>query len=455
MLKISNLSFAYRGDLVFQGLNLSFSRPEIVAVIGDNGAGKTTLLRLIAGELKPIDGSIKSQGSIGFLRQVQDDCLGKSGGEKTQAALAELFRQKSSILLLDEPTNNLDRESKEWLLRTLRVYPGLVLIVSHDRYFLKQVAEKIVYLHDGEAEVFCGGYQEFCDRKEQEKREQLRNYEQVQRQKKKLETQLKIAKDRAHKSNRRAYNKISDESRLKYNGRRMAAQENVGRTIRATQSKIEQVAEAVRPLERKTYAAMMSTELSHDKKLLAVYNLEKSYGKKELFGGLSFEMRTGERVRVTGRNGSGKSTLFKIILGEVTEDAGEVWMAPGLKVGCISQDVVMFDLSSSFLERNRGLDRTEIYAAASVMDFTPQDIEKPIGELSRGQMTKLAILKLILQPLDLVILDEITNHLDIRARENIEAALKSYRGAILAATHDEVFASEIDFGREISLLHDR
>lgn len=455
MLKISNLSFAYRGDLIFQGLNLSFSRPELVAVIGDNGVGKTTLLRLIAGELKPADGSIKYQGSIGFLRQVQDNELRKSGGEKTQAALAELFRQKSNILLLDEPTNNLDRESREWLLRNLRIYPGLVLVVSHDRYFLKQVAEKIVYLHDGEAEVFCGGYQEFCDRKEQEKREQVKNYEQAQRQKKKLETQLKIAKDKAHKSNHRAYNKISDESRLRYNGQRASVQANAGRTIRATQSKMEQVAEVAKPLERKTYFATVNTELSHDKRLLVVSDLMKNYGTKELFGGLSFEMRTGERVRVTGRNSSGKSTLFRIILGEVAADAGEVWMAPGLKVGCISQDVAMFDLSSSFLEQNRGLDRTEIYAAASVMGFTPQDIEKPIGELSRGQMTKLAILKLILRPLDLVILDEMTNHLDIRVRENIEAALKNYQGAILAATHDEVFASEVGFGRKIGLSRDR
>lgn len=455
MLKISNLSFAYRGDLIFQGLNLSFSAPEIVAVIGDNGTGKTTLLRLIAGELEPNDGSIKCQGPIGFLRQTQDNCLEKSGGEKTQACLAELLRQNPCVLLLDEPTNNLDKESKEWLLRSLRAYSGLVLVVSHDRHFLTQGAEKVVYLRDGEVEVFCGGYQEFCDRKEQEKHEQLKSYEQTQRQKRKLKTQLKMAKDRAHKSNRRTYNKINDESRLRYNGQRTAAQVNAGRTIRAAQSKIEQIADATKPLERKTYSARVNAELSHDKKLLAVCDLAKRYGKKELFGGLSFEVRTGERVRVTGRNGSGKSTLFKIILGEIMADVGEVWVAPSLRVSYISQDVMGFDMSLSFLKQNRDFNWTEIYAAASAMDFVPQGLEKPVGELSRGQVTKLAVLQLILQPVDLVILDEVTNHLDIRARENIEAALKDYRGAILAATHDEAFASEVGFGREISLAFHR
>lgn len=451
MLKISNLSFAYKGDSLFGGINLSLSKREVVVIVGDNGVGKTTFLRLIAGELCPDEGSIKQQGLVGFLHQTQDDLAGKSGGEKTRMHLAELFRENPDILLLDEPTNNLDRESKEWLARCLRNYHGLVLLVSHDRSFLEQVAEEVIFLHDGEAESFAGGYREFTEELGRRRLSQLRDYEQAQHKKKKLEAQLKVAKDQAHKSNRRAYNKITDESRLRFNGQRTAAQANAGKIIRATQSRLEQMDDVVKPVERKVYSAGFSASFSHDKKLLEVFDLAKSYDGKALFDGLSFEIRTGERVRVTGRNGSGKSTLFRIILGDILADGGTVWMAPGLRVGYISQDVENLDLGKSFLTQNEGFDRTEIYRAASMMDFSPQEMNKPVRELSRGQIAKLAILKLILNPVDLVILDEITNHLDIRARENIELALKNYQGAILAATHDEFFAREIGFGEEVSL----
>lgn len=451
MLRISNLNFSCQNQPLLENLNLTLANPEVVAIIGDNGVGKTTLLRLIAGELRPDEGSIKTTGEVGLLRQTQEDLQDKSGGERTQIRLTELFRQRPEILLLDEPTNNLDRESKAWLLRNLREYPGLVLVVSHDRDFLEAVAKKIIYLHDGKAEIFLGNYSSFCTQQAQAQHEKLRNYERAQQEKKKLEKQLKDAHDRAHKSNRRSYNKISDESRLRYNGQRMAAQNSAGKILRATQSRLKQITTTEKPLERKFYSAEVSASFLHDKKLLEARNLTKSYGQKQLFEGLNFTIRTSERVRICGRNGSGKSTLFQIILGKLPADRGEVWTAPNLKIGYISQDVTGLNLAKSFLVQSEEFDKTEIFRAAATMDFIPQDMNRPVGELSRGQLTKLAILRLILCPLDLVIIDEITNHIDIRARENIESALKNYHGAILAATHDEAFARTIGFDKEFKL----
>lgn len=451
MLRISNLSFSYQNQPLFKNLNLSLTGPEIIAIVGDNGSGKTTLLRLIAGELRPDNGSVAVAGEVGFLRQTQDDLPEKSGGERTQIRLAELFRQRPDILLLDEPTNNLDCESKNWLLRNLRGYHGLVLVASHDRDFLTTVADKIVYLHDSETEIFLGNYISFRKHQAQKWRENVQKYEQSQREKTKLKKQLQVALNRAHKSNRRSYNKISDESRLRYNGQRMVAQNNAGKILRATQSRLEQITIVEKPMERKTYSATVSANFLHDKKILAVKDLTKCYGNKQLFNNLNFEIRTGERVRICGNNGSGKTTLFQIILGEVKENDGEVWAAPGMEIGYISQDIAGLDLDRSFLEQNKSFNKTEIFRAATTMDLTPQDLMRPTGQLSRGQLTKLAILRVILQPLDLIILDEITNHLDIRAQENIELSLKNYRGAILAATHDEAFAQEIGFMKEIKL----
>lgn len=451
MLQISNLTFAYHDKTVLREINLEIAGAGTIAVIGDNGTGKTTLLRLIAGELKPDAGTIKTRGNVGILHQTQDDLHEKSGGERTQIKLAELLRERPEILLLDEPTNNLDSESKRWLLENLRRYHGLVIFVSHDRDFINRLAEKIIYLHDGRAEIINGNYAKFQDQQAQELHEQTLNYDKVHQMKKKLSTQLKIAHDRAHKTNRRAFSKTDDESKLRYNGQRMGAQNSAGKILRATQSKLEQLPNLSKPLERKTYSANLATRVTHHKRLLETKGLTKSYGQKQLFCDLNLAIWTGERVRVTGRNGTGKSTLFRILMGETAADGGSIWLTPGLNLGYISQDKTNLKMDQSFLAQRPDFEQTEIYQAAVTMDLKPAEINKPVGELSRGQITKLAILQLILQPLDLVILDEITNHLDIRAQENIEMVLQNYQGAILAATHDETFAEALNFERIIKL----
>lgn len=451
MLRISNLSYSYQTKTVFENVNLVLPSQEVVAIIGDNGTGKTTLLKLIAGELRPDDGAIKLVGKVEFLHQTQEGLDNKSGGEKTQIRLAEILRENPQILLLDEPTNNLDMESKRWLLGNLRRYHGLVLLVSHDRDFINQIAERIVYLHDGKIESFAGNYADFQEIMEQRRHLQALNYESIQKEKRKLRAQLQVTYNQAHKSNRRSYNKIDDESKLRYNGKRMGAQNSAGKILRATKSKLEQLGEAEKVETRKTYAAELNSNLTYQRKLLIATNLTKSFGRKTLFDKLNFEIWSGERVRVTGRNGAGKSTLFRIIMGEERADQGEIKIAGGISVGYISQDLVGLEVKESFARQNQDFDKTRIYQVAATMDLDPAAIEKPVQELSRGQQTKLMILKLILKPLDLVILDEITNHLDIRARENIERALQSYNGAIMLATHDESFAQAIKMEREIKL----
>lgn len=460
MLQISNLAFSYQNQILLQNLNLSFSSPEIIAIIGDNGSGKTTLLRLIAGELTPDEGAIKAKGQLGFLHQSpislsrqldSDPLLTQSGGERTYTELNQLFRQHPDILLLDEPTNNLDSEHRAWLIQQLSNYRGLVLVVSHDRNFIDQVADRVLQIKDSQTQLFAGNYASFCAQQSQKAHEQSLLYTKTQREKKKLSAQLQVAANRAHKSNRRAFDKIRDESKFFNNAKRMAAQNSAGKVLRATQSKLDQLSKVEKPFERKSYQASVSSNFLHHKKLLEVTDLSKSYPEKPLFSHLNFTIHTGERVRISGRNGSGKSTLFKIIMQEIAPDTGTVNLLPNLSLEYISQDSSCLDPQQSFITHHADFDKTKIYQAATTMDLTPSDLTKPINKLSRGQQVKLAILRLILRPLDLVILDELTNHLDIRARENIESALANYPGAILAATHDEAFAKHLNFNQEISL----
>ncbi len=442
MLQISNLSFSYRGKDIFDHVHLSIAYPQTIAIIGDNGSGKTTLLRLIAGELKPDDGTIRVIGSIGYLRQTHEDVIDKSGGERTRLALEQLFAQNHDILLLDEPTNNLDRTAKTWLLRKLQNFPGLILIVSHDRTFIDQIADQILAVENGELQLFPGNYTDYHERNLQLRSQQLQDYTKAQREKRQLERRISQAYNDNNRVSNLHFNKIRDENKMAFHGRRNHAQNTASHVINTSQTKLARLSTIEKPLKRKTYQAKISADFLRHRRLLQVSRLSKSYNTKTLFQNLDFELYTGQRLRITGPNGSGKTTLFKIILGLTPADNGEVKLAPSLKLGYISQDIYGLDLAESFLTQTEA-PITEVFQAATTMDLGKIELQSPISQLSRGQITKLAFLKIILAPVDLLILDEPTNHLDIRARENIEQALQNYPGAILFATHDETFASHL------------
>lgn len=442
MLQISNLSFSYHGKDIFDHVNLNIAYPQTIAVIGDNGSGKTTLLRLIAGELKPDDGTVRTRGSIGYLPQTHEDITAKSGGERTRLALEQLFAQNHDILLLDEPTNNLDSTAKTWLLHQLRNFPGLTLIVSHDRSFIDQIANQILEIKNGELQLFPGNYATYSERNLQLQRQQLQDYTKAQHEKRRLEHRISQAYNDNNRVSNLHFNKIRDENKMAFHGRRNHAQNTASRIINTSQTKLSHLSAVEKPLERKTYQARISADFLRNRRLLKISRLSKSYGAKALFQDLSFEIYTGQRLRITGPNGSGKTTLFKIILGLTPADNGEVKPAPSLKLGYISQDIYGLDLAKSFLTQTTA-PITEVFQAATTMDLDKADLQSPISQLSRGQITKLAFLNIILTPVDLLILDEPTNHLDIRARENIERALQDYPGAILFATHDEAFADKL------------
>ncbi len=450
MLQISNLTFAYSNCEIFNQINLTLSNAEKVAIIGDNGTGKTTLLELLAGQLAPDTGSLRLDGKVGYLPQTPETNTDKSGGERTRLALTKLFAQDFDVLLLDEPTNNLDASARQWLLTQLRHFPGLVLIVSHDRAFINDVAEAIIEIKNHQLQLFHGNYSDFLTRNQQLRNQQLRNYEQAQRAKRHLHQQISRAYNDNNRVSQLHFNKIRDENKMAFHGRKNHAQNTASRIINTAQTKLAHLEGIEKPQQRKTYQAKISADFLRQRRLLKIQELTKSFGSKILFQNLNLEISTSERVQIVGDNGTGKTTLFKIILKELEPDSGTVTLAPNLRLGYISQDISGLELTQNFLSQ---VDApvTEVFQAATTMDLTKAELTVPVQTLSRGQIAKLALLKIILQPVDLLILDEPTNHLDIRARGNIEQALQAYAGAILFATHDATFAEKLHPERIIEL----
>lgn len=448
MLKISNLSFSYSSETILDRLSLNLPSRGLVAVIGDNGTGKTTLLRLIAGQLTPDDGSIRLTGRVGYLPQDHhDDTL--SGGEVVRAKLRELFEAHYDCLLLDEPTNNLDAQARRWLVDELRRFNGLAIIVSHDRRFIDAVASSLVVIKAGKAKLYGGNYGDYQERIKQAETEQWGEYAKAKLERKRLNKRMMAAKSRAHSADNSHFDKLKHEDKGAFKNAKSGKQSRAGREIRAVKTRLDQLSGIEKPTMHKVYRVNFTADQLRDRRLLLAENLTKSYQRK-LFRDISFTVRTGERVRIVGDNGTGKTTLLRIIIGQLAPDGGVVKLTAGVRYGYIAQGVYGLNLEQSLLDQTND-NAGEVYRAASTMDLSPTAVAVPLNQLSRGQLTKMAVLKLILDRLDLIIIDELTNHLDIRARENIERALAEYPGAIIYATHDEVLAQALGVDKQVVL----
>ena len=355
-----------------------------------------------------------------------------SGGEKTRVNLARLILEDTDILLLDEPTNHLDLRATEWLEEYLDKFKGTVLTVSHDRYFLDKVVNRIVEIQGGKAEFYSGNYSFYVVEKERRYEEKLRQYEKEQAKIEQLE-------------------KAAEQMRIwAYSG-----MDKTFKRVKSMEKRIERMRTTDRPTkERKMEVRFGEREFRGDE-VLTIKGLTKSFGDRTLFSNLGLEVAGGERIALLGDNGSGKTTLLKILLGEEEPDTGKVRMGPTVKVGYLPQHV-------HFDHPERNLVDTLIYEQdctaqtarnrLAAFKFRGEDVFKPVSALSGGEQSRLRLCMLMDEKINLLILDEPTNHLDIQSREWIEEAVEEYEGNLLFVSHDRYFIER--FASRIWLLED-
>ena len=353
-----------------------------------------------------------------------------SGGEKTRVNLARLILEDTDILLLDEPTNHLDLRATEWLEEYLGKFKGTVLTVSHDRYFLDQVVDRIIEIQEGRAEFYQGSYSFYAVEKERRYQEKLKQYEKEQAKIEQLE-------------------KAAEQMRVwAYSG-----MDKTFKRVKSMEKRIERMRVTDRPKkERKMEVRFGEREFRGDE-VLTIKGLTKGFGGRTLFSGLGLEVAGGERIALIGDNGSGKTTLLKMILGEEAPDGGKVRMGPTVKVGYLPQ-YVHFD------HPERSLVDTLIYAQdctaqsarnrLAAFKFRGEDVFKPVSALSGGEQSRLRLCMLMDEKINLLVLDEPTNHLDIQSREWIEEAVEEYEGNLLFVSHDRYFIDR--FASRIWLL---
>ena len=353
-----------------------------------------------------------------------------SGGEKTRVNLARLLLEKTDILLLDEPTNHLDLNSVEWLEGYINAFKGTVLTISHDRYFLDTVADRIIEIVDGHGEFYSGNYSFYIDEKQARFNLQMKQYEQEQAKLKQLGYTVERMKGWGI-NNRTLY-----------------------RRAMSIQHRMERIKKTEKPKTEKTMKATFGERDFSGDLVFETKRLAKAYDGRTLFSDVELTVEGGERIALLGDNGTGKTTFIRCLLGDETCE-GKIKFGPTVKWGYLPQTI-------HFSHPERTLYDTMLYEKNCTPQvardrlgaflFQGEDVFKTVGTLSGGEQSRLRLCMLMDEKINLLILDEPTNHLDIAAREWIEAAIEEFEGVLLFVSHDRYFIEK--FAERIWLLED-
>ena len=344
-----------------------------------------------------------------------------SGGQKSRLYLAKLLLKKPELLLLDEPTNHLDIDAISWLEKFLKDYKGSALVISHDRYFLDNIANRIFYLENKKLYIYNTNYSRFMIQRKKDLDLIRKQYEDQQKEIKRQEEIITRF--------------------MNYGGSRYIKQAQSRQKLLNKMKLLE-----IQPDNKKTkFNFQLNIQSGND--VLMVENISKAFGDFTLLKDISFNIYKGERVGLIGPNGIGKTTLFKIILGELEKDDGLIKIGHNVFSAYFDQEMDKLNLENTIIDEiwdeNPNLTHYDIRTILSQFLFVGDDIFKEIKDLSGGEKGRLALLKLMLSKANFLLMDEPTNHLDIDSKEVLEEALIDYEGTVLVISHDRYFLNKV------------
>lgn len=508
VLSANNLTKTYGTDVIIDKASFHLNAGDKVGIIGRNGAGKTTLLNMLTGELPCDEGEffVSQNMRIGYLKQrdnfssegtvleeiegifsglreleneiaelsdkvaenphdtglinrldelqhrfdreggytYKSEMIGilnsmafdesfynkkissLSGGERTRLALAALLLEKPDILLLDEPTNHLDIGTLKWLEQYLEAYRGTIMIVSHDRYFLDRTVNRIFGVENHKVYSYQGKYSDYAAQKKLRRETELRAYNNQQREIARQEEMIRRMKQRGT--------------------------EHLAKRAASREKRLDMLERIERPeSEMGKMKINFKENFPSGGDVIMAENLEKSFGRgaehRELFHGVNLDIKRGERICILGPNGVGKTTLLRVLLGELTPDAGYLKIGHNVAFGYYDQGQLLLSDANTVLEELKESYRlytdTEMRSILGRFLFRGEEVFLPVGSLSGGEKARLSLLKLMLSGANTLILDEPTNHLDIESKEVFEEALMEFPGTVIVVSHDRYFLQRI------------
>lgn len=342
-----------------------------------------------------------------------------SGGEKTRLSFVKLLLKKPPLLLLDEPTNYLDLDTLDWLEAFLKNYPGAILTVSHDQYFLDHLATQIFELQHGELTVFKGNYSQYLAQRELRDQQQEAAYE-------KQQEEIKREEEFIQKNIVRASTTKQAQSRRKA---------------------LEKMELVDPPKHKSKVRIKFDSARPSGKEVLILKDLAVGYPDKTMLKDISFQINKGDRVAIIGQNGIGKSTLLKTVMKQLPVKSGAIKYGASLDIGYYDQELQGIDYSKTVIDtiwdRHKDMNEKDIRSILASFLFTAKDIDKQVSQLSGGQRARLTLTVLSMEHNNFLLMDEPTNHLDLDAKEVLEKALTDYDGTLLFVSHDRYFINEL------------
>ena len=353
-----------------------------------------------------------------------------SGGERTRLCLGRMLLSEPDLLLLDEPTNHLDLKSITWLEEYLNSYKGAVLVISHDRYFMDHVCNRMAELILGTVETYTGNYTQYTEKRAEVYETRMKAWELQQKEIARQEAVIAM------------YKRFNREESL--------------RLARSREKRLEKIERLEKPQEEGTVQFRFEARRRTGEDVLQAEGLEKSFGERILFRDVKMHIRAGDRIALIGDNGTGKTTLLRCLTGEEQPDHGSIRWGTGVDIGYYDQHQAGLHPQKTVLDevwdRFPRMEQYEVRGALGLFLFTGDDVFAPVNTLSGGEKGRVALTELMLRKDNVLLLDEPTNHLDMDSREVLEDALEDFPGTILAVSHDRYFINR--FAEKVFVLEE-
>ncbi|HEM4445761.1 TPA: ABC-F family ATP-binding cassette domain-containing protein [Streptococcus suis] len=422
---------------------MSLQAGQKVGLVGNNGVGKSTFLKILLGLDRDFVGQIEVKADWAYVPQLQERSS-LSGGEQVWKSIQEAFAQRPQLLIMDEPTANLDQEHQEKLIKQIKRYRGSLLVVSHDRHFLNQIASHIWHLEEGKVQVYLGNYEAFVESRRARREGQQDTYEAYQKKVAQLKKAQHERQAKAQKMGKKKKGVSSSEWKVNaMMGSYDSQAKSMAKTAKHLEKRIERLDKVEQP--RKERWVKMEAKGALDTGLHSLFRLQAGQLWIEeiyLFDFPRLGMTFGDKLALVGSNGTGKTSFVRKLISKELEG----YYNPKLKIAYFAQDLINLDEEKTAFENiscTSLQDRMTILNLLGMLGLSYDKAQQKVANLSGGERVRLSLAKVLLTDANLLILDEPTNFLDLTAIEALERFLKEYQGSVLVISHDQDFVDKV------------
>ncbi|HFI0121907.1 TPA: ABC-F type ribosomal protection protein Vga(F) [Streptococcus suis] len=439
VMKCIQLEKEFAGRSLFTIQQFSLQAGQKVGLVGNNGVGKSTFLKILLGLDRDFAGQIEVKADWAYVPQLQERSS-LSGGEQVWKSIQEAFAQRPQLLIMDEPTANLDQEHREKLIKQIKRYRGSLLVVSHDRHFLNQIASHIWHLEEGKVQVYLGNYEAFVESHLARREGQQEAYEAYQKKVAQLKKAQQERQVKAQKMNKKKKGISSSEWKVNaMMGSYDSQAKSMAKSAKQLEKRIERLEKVSQP--RREAHIKMESKGALDTDLHRLFLLQAGQVLMDevyLFDFPQLGMTFGDKLALVGSNGTGKTSFVRKLISKELEG----YYNPKLKIAYFSQDLTSLNEEETAFENASSTslqDRVTVLNLLGMLGLSYDKAQQKVANLSGGERVRLSLAKVLLSDANLLIVDEPTNYLDITAIEALEKFLQEYQGSVLLISHDQRF----------------